>query len=159
MSRPLRIALWALIVSLALGVLVVAGLMLPLAAFQTAESHPEYAHLAWPVLISCWVACAAALVVLGAAGRLVGLAASGQLLSGATQGPLAVAVGGFATMAAVSLGLNGALTFIVRQNHPSVFLGLLGLGLICLTAALALVAAKGQVARASALADEVEAFV
>ena len=34
-----------------------------------------------------------------------------------------------------------------------------GLGLICLTAALALVAAKGQVARASALADEVEAFV
>ena len=40
MSRPLRIALWALIVSLALGVLVVAGLMLPLAAFQAAESYP-----------------------------------------------------------------------------------------------------------------------
>lgn len=159
MSRPLRIALWALIVSLALGVLVVAGLMLPLAAFQTAESYPEYAYLAWPFLLSFWAACAAALVVLGVAARLVGLAASGQLLSRATQGPLAVAIGGFGAMAVVFLGLNGVLTFVVGQNHPSVFLALLGLGLICLTAALALVAAKGQVARASALADEVEAFV
>lgn len=159
MSRPLRIALWALIVSLALGVLVVAGLMLPLAAFQAAESYPEYAYLAWPFLLSFWAACAAALVVLGVAARLVGLAASGQLLSRATQGPLAVAIGGFGAMAVVFLGLNGVLTFVVRQNHPSVFLALLGLGLICLTAALALVAAKGQVARASALADEVEAFV
>ena len=76
MSRPLRIALWALIVSLALGVLVVAGLMLPLAAFQAAESYPEYAYLAWPFLLSFWAACAAALVVLGVAARLVGLAAS-----------------------------------------------------------------------------------
>ncbi|MBB1494480.1 DUF2975 domain-containing protein [Propioniciclava sp. MC1595] len=159
MSRPLRIALWALIVSLALGVLVVAGLMLPLAAFQAAESYPEYAYLAWPFLLSFWAACAAALVVLGVAARLVGLAASGQLLSRATQGPLAVAIGGFGAMAVVFLGLNGVLTFVVGQNHPSVFLALLGLGLICLTAALALVAAKGQVARASALADEVEAFV
>ena len=159
MSRPLRIALWALIVSLALGVLVVAGLMLPLAAFQAAESYPEYAYLAWPFLLSVWAACAAALVVLGVAARLVGLAASGQLLSRATQGPLAVAIGGFGAMAVVFLGLNGVLTFVVGQNHPSVFLALLGLGLICLTAALALVAAKGQVARASALADEVEAFV
>ena len=159
MSRPLRIALWALIVSLALGVLVVAGLMLPLAAFQAAESYPEYAYLAWPFLLSFWAACAAALVVLGVAARLVGLAASGQLLSRATQGPLAVASGGFGAMAVVFLGLNGVLTFVVGQNHPSVFLALLGLGLICLTAALALVAAKGQVARASALADEVEAFV
>ena len=98
-------------------------------------------------------------MVLGVAARLVGLAASGQLLSRATQGPLAVAIGGFGAMAVVFLGLNGVLTFVVRQNHPSVFLALLGLGLICLTAALALVAAKGQVARASALADEVEAFV
>lgn len=159
MSRPLRIALWALIVSLALGVLVVAGLMLPLAAFQAAESYPEYAYLAWPFLLSFWAACAAALVVLGVAARLVGLAASGQLLSRATQGPLAVAIGGFGAMAVVFLSLNGVLTFVVGQNHPSVFLALLGLGLICLTAALALVAAKGQVARASALADEVEAFV
>ena len=159
MSRPLRIALWALIVSLALGVLVVAGLMLPLAAFQAAESYPEYAYLAWPFLLSFWAACAAALVVLVVAARLVGLAASGQLLSRATQGPLAVAIGGFGAMAVVFLGLNGVLTFVVGQNHPSVFLALLGLGLICLTAALALVAAKGQVARASALADEVEAFV
>ena len=159
MSRPLRIALWALIVSLALGVLVVAGLMLPLAAFQAAESYPEYAYLAWPFLLSFWAACAAALVVLGVAARQVGLAASGQLLSRATQGPLAVAIGGFGAMAVVFLGLNGVLTFVVGQNHPSVFLALLGLGLICLTAALALVAAKGQVARASALADEVEAFV
>ena len=159
MSRPLRIALWALIVSLALGVLVVAGLMLPLAAFQAAESYPAYAYLAWPFLLSFWAACAAALVVLGVAARLVGLAASGQLLSRATQGPLAVAIGGFGAMAVVFLGLNGVLTFVVGQNHPSVFLALLGLGLICLTAALALVAAKGQVARASALADEVEAFV
>lgn len=159
MSRPLRIALWALIVSLALGVLVVAGLMLPLAAFQAAESYPEYAYLAWPFLLSFWAACAAALVVLGVAARLVALAASGQLLSRATQGPLAVAIGGFGAMAVVFLGLNGVLTFVVGQNHPSVFLALLGLGLICLTAALALVAAKGQVARASALADEVEAFV
>lgn len=159
MSRPLRIALWALIVSLALGVLAVAGLMLPLAAFQAAESYPEYAYLAWPFLLSFWAACAAALVVLGVAARLVGLAASGQLLSRATQGPLAVAIGGFGAMAVVFLGLNGVLTFVVGQNHPSVFLALLGLGLICLTAALALVAAKGQVARASALADEVEAFV
>ena len=159
MSRPLRIALWALIVSLALGVLVVAGLMLPLAAFQAAESYPEYAYLAWPFLLSFWAACAAALVVLGVAARLVGLAASGQLLSRATQGPLAVAIGGFGAMAVVFLGLNGVLTFVVGQNHPSVFLALLGLGLICLTAALALVAAKGQVARASALADELEAFV
>ena len=159
MSRPLRIALWALIVSLALGVLVVAGLMLPLAAFQAAESYPAYAYLAWPFLLSFWAACAAALVVLGVAARLVGFAASGQLLSRATQGPLAVAIGGFGAMAVVFLGLNGVLTFVVGQNHPSVFLALLGLGLICLTAALALVAAKGQVARASALADEVEAFV
>lgn len=159
MSSPLRIALWALIVSLALGVLVVAGLMLPLAAFQAAESYPEYAYLAGPFLLSFWAACAAALVVLGVAARLVGLAASGQLLSRATQGPLAVAIGGFGAMAVVFLGLNGVLTFVVGQNHPSVFLALLGLGLICLTAALALVAAKGQVARASALADEVEAFV
>ena len=159
MSRPLRIALWALIVSLALGVLVVAGLMLPLAAFQAAESYPEYAYLAWPFLLSFWAACASALVVLGVAARMVGLAASGQLLSRATQGPLAVAIGGFGAMAVVFLGLNGVLTFVVGQNHPSVFLALLGLGLICLTAALALVAAKGQVARASALADEVEAFV
>ena len=159
MSRPLRIALWALIVSLALGVLVVAGLMLPLAAFQAAESYPEYAYLAWPFLLSFWAACAAALVVLGVAARLVGLAAPGQLRSRATQGPLAVATGGCGAMAVVFLGLNGVLTFVVGQNHPSVFLALLGLGLICLTAALALVAAKGQVARASALADEVEAFV
>lgn len=159
MSRPLRIALWALIVSLALGVLVVAGLMLPLAAFQAAESYPEYAYLAWPFLLSFWAACAAALVVLGVAARLVALAASGQLLSRATQGPLTVAIGGFGAMAVVFLGLNGVLTFVVGQNHPSVFLALLGLGLICLTAALALVAAKGQVARASTLADEVEAFV
>ncbi|HHU39665.1 MAG TPA: DUF2975 domain-containing protein [Propionibacterium sp.] len=159
MSRPLRLSLWTLIVLLVLGVLLVAGLFLPLLAVQTAESNPEYAHLAWPFLATFWAACAAAVVALGAAGNLVELAAAGRLLTPATQRPLAVAIGAFGLMAALFLGVNAVLTFVVRQNHPSIFLALLGLGLVCLAAALALVAARGQVARAAALADEVEAFV
>lgn len=159
MSRPLRLSLWVLIVLLVLGVAVVAGLILPVGAFQAAESYPEFAYLTWPLLISFWVACAAAVVALGAAGKLVEVAASGRLLTAAAQRPLVVAIGAFAVMALAFLGVDVALTFVVQQNHPSVFVALLGLGLICLTAALALVAARGEVARAAALADEVEAFV
>lgn len=159
MSRPLRLALWVLIVLLMLGVALIGGLILPVAAFQTAESYPEFAYLAWPLLVTFWVACVGALVVLGAAGWLVELAAAGRLLTATTRRPLAIAVGAFTAMSVVFLGLNGALTFVVQQNHPSIFLALTGLGLICATAALALVAAAGQVARAAALADEVEAFV
>lgn len=159
MSRPLRLSLWALIILLMLGVLLVAGLILPLVAFQTAESNPEFAYLTWPLLITLWVACAAAIVALTSAARLVERAASGRLLTGGTQLPLRVAIGAFALMAAVFLGLNAVLTLVVQQNHPSIFLALTGLGLICATAALALVAAAGQVSRAAALADEVEAFV
>lgn len=159
MSRSLRLSLWVLIVLLVLGVVLVAGLILPMVAFQTSEANPEFAYLTWPLLVTFWSACAAAVIVLGSAGHLVELAASGQLLTGLAQRPLAVAVGAFLAMAIAFLGVDAALTFVVRQNHPSIFLALLGLGLICLTAALALVAARGQVARAAALADEVEAFV
>lgn len=159
MSTLLRLLLSGLLTVLALGVLFVMGLLVPLAAAQLAESFPEVAYLRWPYTVLLWVTGACALVVIGLAASVVSLAGRDRFWSAPTVRAFGLAAIALVVTGAVFLGIDAHLTFWVRANPPAVAYGLLGGALVCLTAAAACRAARGEVTRGMTVRDEWAAFV
>ena len=125
MNRVLIVASQILLVLFALGILVVQGVVLPMAAQQSREMFPEVDFLYAPLLYSLEFVLLLADIIIVCLWMLLARIWAGTIFSDSSFRLVNVIVGCFAVAAVVFIALLWVVQFGIRAGGPGVVLSLL----------------------------------
>ena len=159
MQRTTITALRAALAVVLAGTLLAQAWFFPTLAAECALVFPEVAWLRWPMLVTAILVIAAVQVALGCLWVLLTMTRRGTVFSVRAFHHVDVMIGLIVADTVAIAAVNVYLTFGLRANPPAMFLGLTGLTVCGVAAALLMAVMKGLLRKATRLEAELSEVI
>ena len=159
MQRTTIAALRATLVVVFAGTLLAQAWFFPTLAAECAANFPEVAWLRWPMLVTVILVIAIAQVALGCLWVLLTMTKHGTVFSTRAFRYVDLIIGLIVADIVMVVAVNLYLTFGLGANPPVVFLGLTGLTVCGVAAALLVAVMKGLLRKATRLEAELSEVI